>query len=363
MKTSIVNVALGGRSYDIYIARGALALALSSAAERVAGGRPVAFVSEENVWGRFVRVDDPRLERCARIIVENGEGAKRFGNLERICSELARAGVDRSGCVFAFGGGVVGDLAGFSAASYMRGIDFCQVPTTLLAMVDSSVGGKTGINIPEGKNLVGGFHQPRAVFIDTAFLDTLPPREFSAGMAEIIKTGMLGDAAFFGELERLDPPLSPSHPMMPEVVAHCCRMKAAVVADDECENKKDGGRALLNLGHTFAHAVENTAGYGKYLHGEAVGLGLLLACRMSERLGMLAHSETERVERVLRAYSLPLKLREPISPDALMEAARHDKKTLAGASRFVLLEGIGRAVVKSGVPDSLAREVFESALQ
>lgn len=360
MKTSIVRVELGGRSYDIYIASGASELAAAAAKDRLQAKSPVAFVSEENIWGRYASFDNPEFESCPKIIVENGEGAKRVGNFERVCRELARAKVDRSGAIFAVGGGVVGDLAGFCAASYMRGIDFYQVPTTLLAMVDSSVGGKTAINIPEGKNLVGAFHQPHAVFIDTKFLETLPPREFSAGMAEVIKYGMLGDAEFFATLCE-EEKLEPSGERMEHVIAHCCKMKAAVVSQDEFETAKEGGRALLNLGHTFAHAIENTAGYGSYLHGEAVGLGLLLAARMSERLGMLGAEDVFKTESVLKKYGLPVKLREGLDIESLLNAVKRDKKTLAGASRFVLMDGIGKAAVRSDVPESLAREIFLTA--
>ncbi len=362
MKTNIVRVELSGRSYDIYIASGAFDLAVSAAKDRLSRRNPVAFVSEENIWGKFVNFDNPDFENCAKIIVENGEGAKCFRNLEKICRELALKNVDRSGAVFAVGGGVVGDLAGFSAASYMRGIDFYQVPTTLLAMVDSSVGGKTGINILEGKNLVGAFHQPKAVFIDTSFLKTLPAREFSAGMAEVIKYGLLGDKSFFGFLENLKEPLSASHPEIGNVIAHCCKMKAKIVSNDERETSKDGGRALLNLGHTFAHAIENTAGYGHYLHGEAVGLGMLLAARMSEKLGMLSEEETSRIRRILEIYGLPVKFREPISSDLLIEAGRRDKKAMSGKSRYVLMNGIGTGVVVPGIEESLAREIFETAM-
>lgn len=361
MKTVIVKVELGGRAYDIYIARGALSLALSAAKDRMSKKNPVAFISEENLWGKFVKVEDSEFDACTKIIVDNGEQAKRFENFAKICSALAQAKIDRSGCIFAFGGGVVGDLAGFSAASYMRGIDFYQVPTSLLACVDSSVGGKTGINIPEGKNLVGAFHQPKAVFIDTSFLDTLPAREFSAGMAEVIKYGMLGDADFFEMLYSLESPLTPSSELMPSVIAHCCKMKAQVVSEDEFETKKDGGRALLNLGHTFAHAVENTAGYGNYLHGEAVGLGLLLAARMSEKLGLMKSSEVAQVEKILNDYALPTKLREPIAIEKLLSAVKRDKKTMSGSSRFVLMDGIGNGIVRADIPESLVCEIFESA--
>lgn len=361
METEIVKVRLSERSYDIFISRGEFKNALEKAKERVLDGDKIVFVSEENIWNKYVFVNEKELEGSLRVIVENGEKAKCFRNFETICSALAKAKVDRRGAIFAVGGGVVGDLAGFAASAYMRGIDFYQIPTTLLAMVDSSVGGKTGINIAEGKNLVGAFHQPRAVFIDTAFLDTLDARQFRAGMAEVIKYAMLADAEFFAKLESLKEPLSASHPNMGEVIAHCCRMKAEIVSADERETAKDGGRALLNLGHTFAHAIENSAGYGTYLHGEAVGLGLLLAARMSEKLGMLSKSDVERVENILHVYGLETRLRGAISSDRLLEASKRDKKVMSGHSRYVLLDSIGKAVVRSDIPEALVREIFDSA--
>jgi 3-dehydroquinate synthetase len=244
----------------------------------------------------------------------------------------------------------------------MRGIDFYQVPTTLLAMVDSSVGGKTGINIPEGKNLVGAFHQPKAVFIDVEYLDTLPEREFSAGMAEVIKYGLLGDKKFFEMIEGLEEPLTPGHQKMSSVIAHCCKMKADVVASDERETAKDGGRALLNLGHTFAHAIEKCAGYGEYLHGEAVGLGLLLAARLSHSMGEMDAGDIVRIEKVLTRYRLPVKLRKPISIEDLISAIKVDKKTISGLPRFVVMRGIGVSIVRDDIPLGLAKDVFATAL-
>src|SRR6185295_4410937 len=195
------------------------------------------------------------------------------------------AKLDRGGVLFAVGGGVIGDLGGFAAAAWLRGIEYYQVPTTLLAMVDSSVGGKTGINLASGKNLVGAFHQPRAVFISTGLLSTLPPREFAAGMAEVIKYGLLGDAPLFAQLE--EAPLTIANARLAAVVRQCCALKARIVEADERETAKEGGRALLNLGHTFGHAIENVAGYGEYLHGEAVAIGLCAAARLSQKLGYI----------------------------------------------------------------------------
>jgi 3-dehydroquinate synthase len=255
---------------------------------------------------------------------------------------------------------VTGDLAGFAAASYLRGIDFVQVPTTLLSMVDSSVGGKTGINIHAGKNLVGAFWQPQAVFADTALLGTLPPREFSAGMAEVIKYGLLGDAALFDELERL-PRLDAASPELPGVVRRCCEIKAAVVGDDERETKKNDGRALLNLGHTFGHAVENAAGYGTYLHGEAVGLGLHLAARLSQEMGLVSASDIARNRALLERYELPVTLRQPLTIHALESAAKHDKKVRSGTLRYVILERLGQARTRDGIDANLVRRLWLEA--
>ena len=287
---------------------------------------------------------------------EAGEGAKSFGGLERALDFLAAEKLDRGGVLFALGGGVIGDLAGFAAATWLRGIDFWQVPTTLLAMVDSSVGGKTGINSTAGKNLVGAFHQPRGVFVSTGLLATLPAREFAAGMAEVIKYGLLGEAALFAQLERA--PLTVGSAELSAVVHRCCAIKARIVEADERETAKEGGRALLNLGHTFAHAIENVAGYGEYLHGEAVGIGLCAAARLSQKLGTLAAADLARIERVVAAHALPVRLRAPLAYAALHAAMLRDKKVRAGGLRFVVLRKIGEAATHGDVPPALAEASF-----
>src|SRR6185312_9231659 len=225
------------------------------------------------------------------------------------------------------------------------GIDFVQVPTTLLAMVDSSVGGKTGINLRAGKNLAGAFHQPRAVFIDTIFLQTLPPREFGAGMAEVIKYGLLGDADLFTQLERAA--LTPTSANLAAVIRRCCALKSKIVEGDERELAAENGRALLNLGHTFGHAIEQVAGYGTYLHGEAIGIGLCAAARLSQELGYLSATEVARVGGVVAAHTLPVKLRAPLVMKALMSALAQDKKNRAGLPRFVVLKRLGEAATQS----------------
>jgi len=292
----------------------------------------------------------------ARLVLAAGEGTKSVGELARAWDFLGAQRVDRGGVIFAVGGGVVGDLAGFAAASWQRGIAFYQVPTTLLAMVDSSVGGKTGINIAAGKNLVGAFHQPRAVFVSTGLLQTLPPREFAAGMAEVIKYGLLGDLGLFEQLEA--EPLRVGSAALGRVIRRCCEIKAGIVRADERETAKEGGRALLNLGHTFGHAVEQVAGYGAYLHGEAVAIGLVAAAELSCRLGFIDARACERISAVLAAHDLPLCLRDPLPVEALIDAMRRDKKVRAGLPRFVVLRELGEAITKDGIDEQLARECF-----
>jgi 3-dehydroquinate synthase len=288
--------------------------------------------------------------------VEAGEGTKSLAVYGRVLDFLAAERLDRRGVLWVVGGGVVGDLGGFAAASYLRGIECVQVPTTLLAMVDSSVGGKTGINLSAGKNLVGAFHHPRAVYIAAEFLATLPPREFAAGAAEVVKYGLLGDVALFEQLERS--PLCLGHPDLLAVIRRCCEMKAEVVQADERETAAEGGRALLNLGHTFGHAIEQVTGYGAYLHGEAVAVGLAAAARLSRELGLIDAAAVARVEAVVSAHALPIRLRAPLAVPALMDAMSRDKKNRGGALRFVVLERLGRAVTRGDIAPELAARAF-----
>ena len=290
--------------------------------------------------------------------IPSGEGSKCFSQLEACCDFLAQQRIDRSGALFAVGGGVTGDLAGFAAAAFLRGIDFFQVPTTLLSMVDSSVGGKTGINLRAGKNLVGAFHQPCAVFADVDTLQTLPPREFSAGMAEVIKHGLLADRGLFERLEALTEPLSPVHPELGAIVRANCAIKAGVVQADERETAASGGRALLNLGHTFGHAIEAVAGYGQYLHGEAIGIGLVLAARLSEERGSLTSNGVNRIRELIGRYALPVSLRAPLSLNALISAMARDKKVRQGQLKFVALAEIGRAETVMDVSVELVEKLW-----
>lgn len=351
-----LTVNLGTRSYPIRFGADVAADVRAEVDALVAAGRKVAVVTDRN----FARVQRDALHAMfgeqPLLVLEPGEETKSLTELGRVLDFLAEHRLDRGGALFAAGGGVIGDLAGFAAASYLRGIAFYQVPTTLLSMVDSSVGGKTGINLKAGKNLVGAFHQPRGVFIGTRLLATLPPREFAAGMAEIIKTGLLGDAALFEQLAAK--PLMVESDELGAVVRRCCALKAGVVEADEHETAKEGGRALLNLGHTFGHAIEQVTGYGTYLHGEAVAIGLAAAARLSQKLGYITDADVARVDAVLVAHALPVRLRAPLPLAPLMGAMARDKKVRAGALRFVVLKTLGNAATQGGVDPALAEASF-----
>jgi 3-dehydroquinate synthase len=359
MPAETVTVQLGNRSYPVRIGAGMRHEALVTARQRVDAGQKCAAITSPAVAAAqrdFVQ----ELGRLMPVLVtaQDGETAKSGVELGRIWDFLAGNGIARDGAVFAFGGGVIGDLAGFAAASYLRGLDFYQIPTTLLAMVDSSVGGKTGINLVAGKNLVGSFHQPTAVWADTDLLETLPPREFAAGMAEVIKHGLIADADLFGRLEQ-NAPLCWNHALLPRVIRRCVEIKAAVVAGDERETSAQGGRALLNLGHTFGHAVEATAGYGTYLHGEAVAIGLVMAANLSADLKHCTAAQAESVAAVIRAHQLPTRLRASLPLDKMLAAMRRDKKVRGGKLRFVLQDGIGAASTADDVPEELAIRALE----
>lgn len=353
----IVTVNLRERSYPITLGRGLQRDVRAEVDRRLRAGGRIAVLTDANVAGRQCEALAAMFGEAPGCTIEAGEGAKSIDGLGRVLEFLASHRVDRTGALFAVGGGVVGDLGGFAAASYLRGIDFIQVPTTLLAMVDSSVGGKTGINLAAGKNLAGAFHQPRGVFIDTDFLATLPPREFAAGMAEVIKYGLLGDAVLFAQLEH--GPLTATSADLPDVIRRCCALKARIVESDERELAAEGGRALLNLGHTFGHAIEQVAGYGTYLHGEAIAIGLCAAAQLSEKLGLVSALDAARVATVVAAHALPIRLRAPLSVKSLMSAATQDKKNRAGVPRFVVLRKIGEAATRSdGITPALVEACF-----
>ena len=290
-----------------------------------------------------------------RIIVTDGEQAKDWRTLERVFDQLLAARCGRDTVLVALGGGVVGDLAGFAAAIYQRGIPFIQVPTTLLAQVDSSVGGKTAINHPRGKNMVGAFHQPLAVISDTATLDTLPKRELRAGLAEVIKHGLILDRSFADWLDHnLAALLARERSALAHAVRRSCELKAQVVAADERET---GLRAILNFGHTFGHAFEAGAGYGEWLHGEAVAAGMVMAAELSARVGLLSRADAARVRALIARAGLPV-AGPALSAERILELMQVDKKAVAGRIRFVLLNGIGAALVKGDVDERIVREVI-----
>jgi len=350
----IVN--LGERSYPIWFGSDLTEEVRAQVAEFTATGRKVAVVTDQTVATRQALNMTAMFGETPVLALAPGESTKSLAELGRVLDFLAAQRMDRTSVLFAMGGGVIGDLAGFAAAAYLRGIDFVQIPTTLLAMVDSSVGGKTGINLPAGKNLVGAFHQPRGVFVATSLLATLPAREFAAGMAEVIKYGLLGDAALLAQLERQ--PLTVNSSELAAVVRRCCELKSMIVEADERELAQEGGRALLNLGHTFGHAIEQVTGYGAYLHGEAVAIGLCAAARLSERLGAIGAAEVRRVDAVVAAHGLPTRLRAPLAICELRAAMARDKKVRAGGLRFVVLKTLGAAATQGGIDPALADVSF-----
>lgn len=297
--------------------------------------------------------------RAEVLVLPPGEAHKNLAAVAQVLDTLAQLGATRDACVLALGGGVVGDVAGFAAACWMRGIDFVQFPTTLLAMVDASVGGKTGVDHPAGKNLIGAFHQPRAVIADLDTLATLPDRELRAGLAEVIKTACIGDANFFAWLEaHVDALVARDADALGHAIATCCRFKAGVVARDECEA---GERALLNFGHTFGHALEAEAGYGTLLHGEAVAIGMVLAARLSARLGMADSADMQRLHALLQRAGLPTAPPPGLAADALLARMRLDKKNRAGSVRLILWRGIGRVEIVECAEDSVVMSMFEGA--
>ena len=364
---TVVNVALGARSYDIVIGRGVLA----SLGARIAALRPGAravIVTDDNVARYHLEPAEAALRRgsvaASRVIVPAGEASKSYRVLEQVCEAIVASRIERGDLVVALGGGVIGDLAGFAASVIRRGIDYVQVPTTMLADVDSSVGGKTAIDSAHGKNLIGAFHQPILVLADTALLDTLPEREFRAGYAELVKYGLLGDAAFFAWLEANWHDVFGGAAAREHAIAVACRAKAAIVARDE---REIGDRALLNLGHTFGHALEAACGFSdRLLHGEAIAAGMALAFEFSARLGLLPPAEAERAIRHLVEVGLPTRPKDIAGglPDAdvLMALMAQDKKVKRGALTFILVRGIGAAFVERGVDAARVRAFLSEKL-
>ncbi|MCC8959596.1 3-dehydroquinate synthase [Bradyrhizobium sp. Pear77] len=367
-----VDVALGDRAYDIVIGRDVLA----SLGERVAALRPgvrTAVVTDRTVAKHWLEPAEASLAAAdvptSRIVVEEGEGSKSYATLKQVSEALIAAKIERNDLVIALGGGVVGDLAGFAAAILRRGVDFVQVPTSLLAQVDSSVGGKTGINSPQGKNLIGAFHQPVLVIADTSVLDTLSPRQFRAGYAEVAKYGILGDAAFFAWLEKNHADIFSGGAGREHAIATSCRAKAAIVSRDERET---GERALLNLGHTFGHALEAATGFSDRLfHGEGVSVGMVLAAEFSAQLGMISSDDAVRIARHLSAVGLPTRLQDIAGftqegladADALLALMAQDKKVKRGKLTFILLEAVGRAVIANNVEPQPVRDFLQAKLK
>jgi 3-dehydroquinate synthase len=301
--------------------------------------------------------------KVCEIVLPDGEAYKNWETLNSIYDRLLAERCDRTTTIIALGGGVVGDLAGFAAATYQRGVPFIQVPTTLLAQVDSSVGGKTGINHPRGKNMVGAFWQPRLVLADTETLNTLPDRELSAGLAEVIKYGLISDLPFLEWLEtNMDQLRARDGTALSYAIERSCINKAAVVAGDELETAHQGGRALLNLGHTFGHAIETGMGYGAWLHGEAVAAGTMMAAELSRRLGWLADADVERMQRLFEQAGLPI--RGPaLGAERYLDLMGHDKKVIAGQLRLVLLKKLGVAVTWADAPQTEIRAAIEACCE
>lgn len=342
-----LTVELADRSYPIRIGKGLLA---DPAQYAEIEGRRLKLVTDENVARHYLAdvLKALNLKEEDALVLPTGEEQKSWANAENVLDWLLASRLNRDGCLIALGGGVIGDMAGFAAAIYQRGIDFVQIPTTLLAQVDSSVGGKTGINHPRGKNMIGAFHQPQLVVADLGTLSTLPQRELLAGIAEVIKYGMLADSDFFKWQEQhLESLLALDTDALSKAIYRSCELKARIVAQDERESVSGGAgpRALLNLGHTFGHAIETWTGYTQWLHGEAVATGLCMAADLSARLGWMSAKDAERCLRLVERAGLPVKPPAGMTPGDFIELMGHDKKVAAGKIRLVLMRGIGLAVV------------------
>lgn len=348
-------VRLGNRSYPILIGQGLLRD--PGALAHHVRARDVLIVSNTTVAPLYLTTLDAALgpRRSVVTVLPDGESHKTLNTVARIFDVLVANRLGRDCAIVALGGGVVGDTAGFAAAAYQRGVAFVQVPTTLLAQVDSAVGGKTGVNHPGGKNLIGAFHQPVAVFADTATLATLPPRELRAGLAEVVKYGLIRDGEFFAWLEANAAALLAGEPeALAHVIRRSCEIKAEIVARDE---REQGERALLNLGHTFGHAIESATGYRRWLHGEAVGAGLVIAARMSHATGLLPQEDLRRVIDLVERLGLPSSVQE-VPAEVLLEHMRIDKKVLGGRIRLVLLRGIGNAFVTAEFDENCLRQTL-----
>ena len=344
--TRLVKVDLGPRSYAIRIGAGLLG---QEQAFAELGGRRLRVITDDHVAPHYLAsvLASLKLDSADALVLPAGETLKTWAQAGAVLDWLLGSRLGRDGCIVALGGGVIGDLAGFCASIYQRGVDFVQLPTTLLAQVDSSVGGKTGVNHPVGKNLIGSFHQPSAVVIDTQTLATLPRRELLAGLAEVIKYGLLADSVLFDWLEaNLDRLLQLDAVFLAEAIERCCAIKARIVGQDERETG-GGPRALLNLGHTFGHAIETWVGYGEWLHGEAVATGMCMALDLSQRQGWITAAQQARGLRLIERAGLPLRPPQGMRPEDFLHLMGMDKKVQAGKLRLVLLRAIGEAILSS----------------
>ncbi len=352
-----LHVELGERSYPIYIGRELFAD--SDLLTRHVHGKQVAIVSNETIAPLYVERVRAALDSAAlvsEIVLPDGEQYKTLEHVQQIFDRLLQAGHNRSTTLIAVGGGVVGDMTGFAAACYQRGVNFIQVPTTLLSQVDSSVGGKTGVNHPLGKNMIGAFYQPQCVLIDIDTLQSLPARELAAGLAEVVKYGLIGDEPFYRWLhEHMPNLLAREEAALVEAIERSCANKAAVVAADEREG---GMRAILNLGHTFGHAIETAQGYGNWLHGEAVAVGMCLAMRLSAAVGSISEAEVLAFEQLLKRIPLPTKVPADMTAARFLRLMGRDKKVIDGELRLVLLEAIGSAVVTADTPIAAIEKVL-----
>lgn len=357
-----LHVELGDRRYPIFIGSG---LNIHDLLAPYIIGHQVMIVTNDTVVELYAKMYQDALTKLGKkvelCILPDGEKYKNIEHLNLIFDALLQAGFNRDCTVLALGGGVIGDMAGFAAASFQRGVNFVQVPTTLLSQVDSSVGGKTGINHPLGKNMIGAFKQPSVVFADMAQLKSLPPRELSAGLAEIIKYALLGDIEFLAWLEiHMDALVLGDESRLAEAVYRSCAHKARIVANDE---KEHGERALLNLGHTFGHAIESYLGYGVWLHGEAIATGMVMAADLSYQMGWISEVDLERVKTIFQRAQLPI-VCPPIPLDQFLEYMVHDKKVLNGQLRLILIKGLGHAVITNDFNvDAMKQAIINNQLQ
>ena len=356
-----LEVSLGERAYPIFIGQGLLAQ--TNLLRPFVKGRRALIVTNEVVAPLYLGAVREALGdvQCDTLILPDGEHTKTLQTLSLIYDKLLAERHERSTTLVALGGGVIGDITGFAAATYQRGVNFIQVPTTLLSQVDSSVGGKTGVNHPLGKNMIGAFYQPQCVIADTQVLQSLPFRELKAGLAEVIKYGLIDNLPFFEWLEaNVDGLVAGEQTLLAEAVKVSCQDKARIVAADE---KEGGVRALLNLGHTFGHAIENAMGYGTWLHGEAVSAGMVMAADLSVRLGWISGAEARRAKALLQRAGLPVVPPAEISVADYMRLMAFDKKVVGGKIRFILMRGLGQAVIESGIDAALLEQTLEAKEQ